>query len=305
MARVITPLAAMGATIHAHDGARPPLHITGSRLKAINYEMPIASAQVKTAVLFAGLLADGETSVAEPMPTRDHTEIALRAFGANPHTQGNRIQIRGREELHGIEATVPGDLSSAAFFMCATALFPGSQLLISDLLMNPTRARLLDVLIVMGLGITVLEMTEQHGELRGTVQVEGRTLVGGTIAGSDTAAIIDELPVLAAIAPYTKDGIEIHDARELRLKESDRVASVAANLRAMGAEVDEREDGLRIPGGQQLHGAEIDSFGDHRIAMAFAVVALRADGETRIRRAESAAISYPGFFESLESVMER
>jgi len=305
MARVITPLAAMGATIHAHDGARPPLLITGARLKAIHYEMPIASAQVKTAVLFAGLLADGETSVAEPIRTRDHTEIALRAFGANPHAQGNRIRIRGREELHAIQTTIPGDLSSAAFFMCATALFPGSQLVITDLLMNPTRARLLDVLIAMGLGITVLEMTEQHGELRGTVQVEGRTLVGGTIAGSDTAALIDELPVLAAIAPYTKDGIEIRDARELRLKESDRVACVAANLRAMGAEVDAREDGLRIPGGQQLHGADIDSFGDHRIAMAFAVAALRADGETRIRHAESAGISYPGFFETLESVLER
>ncbi len=305
MARVITPLAAMGATIHAHDGARPPLRITGARLKAIHYEMPIASAQVKTAVLFAGLLADGETSVAEPIRTRDHTEIALRAFGANPQVQGKRVQIRGRQELHAIETTIPGDLSSAAFFMCATALFPGSQLVITDLLMNPTRARLLDVLIAMGLGITVLEMTEQHGELRGTVQVEGRTLVGGTIAGSDTAALIDELPVLAAIAPYTKDGIEIRDARELRLKESDRVASVAANLRAMGAEVDEREDGLRIPGGQQLHGADIDSFGDHRIAMAFAVAALRADGETRIRHAESAGISYPGFFETLESVLER
>jgi 3-phosphoshikimate 1-carboxyvinyltransferase len=305
MARIIAPLAAMGATIHAHDGQCPPLRITGAPLKAIDYPMPIASAQVKTAVLFAGLFADGETSVTEPIRTRDHTEIALRAFGATPRVQANRIQIRGREELHAIDAIIPGDLSSAAFFLCATALFPGSRLVITDLLMNPTRARLLDVLISMGLGITVLEMTEQHGELRGTVQVEGRTLEGGTIAGTDAAALIDELPVLAAIAPYTKSGIEIRDARELRLKESDRIASVAANLRAMGAQVNERDDGLHVPGNQKLHGAEIDSFDDHRIAMAFAIAALRASGETHIRGADAAAISYPAFFENLESLVRR
>jgi 3-phosphoshikimate 1-carboxyvinyltransferase len=304
MARIIDPLTAMGASIHAQDGQRPPLRITGARLKAIDYQMPIASAQVKTAVLFAGLFADGETSVTEPMRTRDHTEIALRAFGGTTRVEANRIQIRGREELHAIEATIPGDLSSAAFFLCATALFPGSRLVITELLMNPTRARLLEVLISMGLGITVVDMAEQHGELRGTVQVEGRTLEGGTIAGAETAALIDELPVLAAIAPYTKNGIEIRDARELRLKESDRIASVAANLRAMAAQVNEREDGLHVPGSQKLHGAEIDSFDDHRIAMAFAIAALGAEGETRIQRAESAAISYPAFFETLESVVQ-
>jgi 3-phosphoshikimate 1-carboxyvinyltransferase len=305
MARIIAPLEAMGATIQAHDGGRPPLNITGARLRAINYEMPIASAQVKTAVLFAGLLADGETSVSEPIRTRNHTEIALRAFGVNLHMQANCIRIRGREDLHAIETTIPGDLSSAAFFMCAAALFPGSNLVITELLMNPSRARLLDILISMGLGISVIEMTEQHGELRGTVEVEGRTLKGGIIAGADTAALIDELPVLAAIAPYTRNGIEIRDAYELRLKESDRISAVAANLRAMGVQVEEREDGLRVPGGQKLHGAEVDSFGDHRIAMAFAVAALCADGETRIRRAESAVISYPAFFETLESLVKR
>jgi 3-phosphoshikimate 1-carboxyvinyltransferase len=305
MARIIAPLETMGATIQAHDGGRPPLNITGARLRAINYEMPIASAQVKTAVLFAGLLADGETSVSEPIRTRNHTEIALRAFGVNLHTQANYIRIRGREDLHAIETTIPGDLSSAAFFMCAAALFPGSNLVITELLMNPSRARLLDILISMGLGISVIEMTEQHGELRGTVEVEGRTLEGGIIAGADTAALIDELPVLAAIAPYTRNGIEIRDAYELRLKESDRISAVAANLRAMGVQVEERKDGLRVPGGQKLHGAEVDSFGDHRIAMAFAVAALCADGETRIRRAESAVISYPAFFETLESLVKR
>ena len=171
--------------------------------------------------------------------------------------------------------------------------------------MNPTRARLLDILMQMGLRISVTQLEEIHGEMVGTLQVEGGALKGATIAGADSAALIDEIPVLAAIAPYTEQGIEVRDARELRVKESDRIAAVATNLRSMGAQVEEREDGLTIPGGQALHGAEIDSFGDHRIAMAFAVAALRARGETVIRGAESAAISYPAFFQALETVTER
>jgi 3-phosphoshikimate 1-carboxyvinyltransferase len=171
--------------------------------------------------------------------------------------------------------------------------------------MNPTRARLLDIMISLGVGITVGQLEEMHGELVGTVQVEGGTLKGATIAGSDSAALIDEIPVLAAIAPYTADGMEIRDARELRVKESDRIAAVATNLRAMGAEVEEREDGLKIPGRQKLHGADLDSFGDHRIAMAFAVAALRAEGETTIRRADAAVISYPAFFDTLEGLVQR
>jgi 3-phosphoshikimate 1-carboxyvinyltransferase len=171
--------------------------------------------------------------------------------------------------------------------------------------MNPTRARLLDILTEMGLRIAVAELDEIHGEIAGTLEVEGRGLKGCTIAGADSAALIDEIPVLAAIAPYTEQGIEIRDARELRVKESDRIAAVATNLRLMGGQVEEREDGLAIPGGQTLHGAELDSFGDHRIAMAFAVAALRARGETLMRGAESAAISYPAFFQTLEAVTER
>jgi len=171
--------------------------------------------------------------------------------------------------------------------------------------MNPTRARLLDILISLGVRITVTQVEEHHGELVGTTQVEGNRLTGVTLAGADSAALIDEIPVLAAIAPYTEDGIEVRDARELRVKESDRIASVAKNLRAMGALVEEREDGLKIPGKQKLHGAELDSFDDHRIAMAFAVVALRAEGETTIRNADAAVISYPAFFEALESLVQR
>jgi 3-phosphoshikimate 1-carboxyvinyltransferase len=309
MERVITPLTAMGARINSHNG-RPPLRITGAPLKAIHYQMPVASAQVKTCLLFAGLLAEGETRIEEPLRTRDHGEVALRAFGAQVDRQGvdrqgNEVRIRGGQRLRGIETRVPGDLSSAAFFLCAAALFPGSQLTVTSLLMNPTRARLLDILMQMGLRISVTQLEEVHGELVGTLQVEGGRLTGTTITGADTAALIDEIPVLAAIAPYTEQGIEVRDAKELRVKESDRIASIAANLRSMGAQVEEHEDGLKIPGGQSLHGAELESFGDHRIAMAFSIAALRAQGETLIRGSECAAVSYPAFFSTLDSLVDR
>lgn len=304
MARIMAPLSAMGAQITAAAGDRPPLRIRGGRLKAIEYRSPVASAQVKTCVLFAGLFAHGETVVEEPVRTRDHGELALRTFGAEVAKQGNQARIRGGQKLHAIEATIPGDISSAAFFLCAAALFPGSQLTMNNLLMNPTRARLLDTLIQLGLQISVTQIEERDGELVGSVRAEGKTLKGATIAGADTAALIDELPVLAAIAPYTQDGIEIRDARELRVKESDRIAMVAHNLSAMGAEVEEREDGLRIRGGQLLHGAEIQSHGDHRLAMAFAIAALRATGETQIHDAGAADVSYPGFFATLETLVE-
>jgi 3-phosphoshikimate 1-carboxyvinyltransferase len=308
MARVIKPLAAMGAEIASRD-EKPPLRITGAALKAIDYTMPVASAQVKSCLLFAGLFAEGETRIEESIRTRDHGEVALRAFGAKLSRKssgaGTEVSIRGGQRLRGIEARVPGDLSSAAFFLCAAALFPGSQLVIPNLLMNPTRARLLDILMQMGLRISVTQLDEIHGEMVGSLQVEGGNLKGATLAGADSAALIDEIPVLAAIAPFTEQGIEVRDAKELRVKESDRIASMATNLRLMGAEVEEREDGMKIPGGQTLHGAAVDSFGDHRIAMAFSVAALRAEGETLVRGAESAAISYPAFFQTLEELTER
>ncbi|HEY6337777.1 MAG TPA: 3-phosphoshikimate 1-carboxyvinyltransferase [Candidatus Sulfotelmatobacter sp.] len=304
MGRVITPLTAMGAQI-ASQGGLPPLGVTGGNLKAIDYTMPVASAQVKSCLLFAGLFAEGETRVVEPLRTRDHGEVALRAFGAQLESKGKELKIRGGQRLKGLEACVPGDLSSAAFFLCAAALFPGSQLMIPNLLMNPTRARLLDILTQIGLKISVTELEEIHGELVGTLQVEGARLKGAAISGADSAALIDEIPVLAAIAPYTEQGIEVRDAKELRVKESDRIAAMASNLRLMGANVEEREDGLRIAGAQKLHGAQIDACGDHRIAMAFAIAALRAEGETEINGAESAAISYPAFFDTLEELVGR
>ena len=305
MERIIKPLSAMGAQIESHHG-KPPLRITGGSLKPIDYKMPVASAQVKSCLLFAGLFADGETRVEESVRTRDHGEVALRAFGVQLQRKkagaGSEVSIRGGQRLHGIEARVPGDLSSAAFFLCAAALFPGSQLTLPNLLMNPTRARLLDILMQMGLHISVTQLDELHGEMVGSLQIEGAKLEGTTIAGADSAALIDEIPVLAAIAPFTDHGIEVRDAKELRVKESDRISAVATNLRKMGANVEELEDGLKIPGGQTLRGAELDSFGDHRIAMAFAIAALRAEGETLIQGAESAAISYPAFFENLEEL---
>jgi 3-phosphoshikimate 1-carboxyvinyltransferase len=303
MRRVIEPLQQMGARIDSRDG-RSPLVIHGGGLRAIDYTLPVASAQVKSAILLGGLFADGTTWVEEPVRTRDHTEIALAAFGAHVERDRLRAGISGGQVLHAIEAVVPGDLSSAAFFLCAAAIFPGSQLIVENVLLNPRRAVLLDVLAAMGAQITVLHVEERLGELAGAVRITGGPLRGGTIAGAQTAALIDELPVLAAIAPCTSEGIEIRDAGELRHKESDRIAAVASNLRAMGAEVEEREDGLRVRGGQRLHGAEIDSQGDHRIAMAFAVAALRASGDTLIRGADCARISFPEFFDLLRLVTQ-
>jgi 3-phosphoshikimate 1-carboxyvinyltransferase len=304
MARIIAPLEMMGAKITAQSGGRPPLRISGGGLHGIAYNMPVASAQVKSSLLFAGLFASGETRVVEPVRTRDHGELALRAFGAQLTQAGGERRITGQQTLRSIEATIPGDISSAAFFLCAAALFPGSQLTIEGLLLNPTRARLLDILMTMGARISLTRLIQQHGELEGTVKVEGEHLHGALISAADTAALIDEIPVLAAIAPYTEDGIEIRDARELRVKESDRIAAIATNLRAMDAQVEEREDGLRIPGGQKLRGAVVNSLGDHRIAMAFAIAALRAEGETQIQDAGAAVISYPGFFAALASVTQ-
>jgi len=231
----------------------------------------------------------------------------LRAFGAELTRTLDSVSIAGPQMLHAIDAFVPGDMSSAAFFLCAAALFPGSALVIDSLGLNPTRAMLLDVLTALGAHISVLNLEEKNAELIGAVQVAAPEAgLGSTeISGPLAAQLIDELPVLAAIAPYTRGGIRIRDAKELRVKESDRIALVARNLRAMGAEVAEFEDGLDVPGGQKLHGAAIDSGGDHRIAMAFSVAALRAEGDTRIEGAEAAAISFPEFFDLLDQVAER
>jgi len=306
MERIRKPLMQMGAKIDLIDG-HAPMTIHGGPLTAIDFDTPIPSAQVKTAVLFAGLQAQVITSLTESVRTRDHSEHALRAFGATLTQAGEKLSIAGGQKLKAINATVPGDLSSAAFFLCAALLFPDANLVLDSIGMNPTRASLLDVITALGGRIKVLNVEEHHGELIGTIQVNVAPggLKGIEIAGSLSAQIIDELPVLAAIAPYTRDGITIRDAKELRVKESDRIALVAKNLKAMGAELTEYEDGLFVPGGQTLHGAQIDSGSDHRIAMAFAVAALRATGETEIHGAECAAISFPEFFTLLDELCQR
>src|SRR6202789_60953 len=310
--RIPKPPAQMGAKIDLIDG-HAPITIHGGPLHAIDFDTPIPSAQVKTAVLFAGLQASGTTSLTESIRTRDHSEQALRAFGATltrsnvPAGDIAKLSITGHEKLKAIDATVPGDLSSAAFFLCAALLFPDSNLVLDSIGMNPTRAALLDVITALGGKIKVLTVEEQHGELIGTIQVNGPANGprGMHIGGALAAQIIDELPVLAAIAPYTRDGVTIRDAKELRVKESDRIALVAKNLRAMGAKFTEHEDGLEIPGNQQLHGAQIESGADHRIAMAFSITALRATGDTEIHGAEAAAIRFPEVFPPLEALCQR
>ncbi len=310
MERIRKPLEAMGATLSLTEG-HAPLTVRGGALHPVDFTTPIPSAQVKTCILLAGLQTAGTTTVREAIRTRDHSELALRAFGAqierNLDNGLSSVSITGPQSLSAIEATVPGDISSAAFFLAAAALFPGSQLILDGLGLNPTRATLLDVLTAFGAQIAVLHLEEQNAELVGTVQITtpAQGLGSTEISGSLAAQLIDELPVLAAIAPYSRGGIRIRDARELRVKESDRIALTVANLRAMGAEVTEHEDGMDVPGGQSLHGATIDAGGDHRIAMAFSVAALRASGETLIRGAEAAAISFPEFFEMLDFLAER
>ena len=312
MKRVITPLRQMGADIRGRDDNFPPLEIHGGKLRAIHYKMPMASAQVKSAILLAGLFAEGETSVTEPAATRDHTELALHEFGAAVQREGRTLTIQGvaagngKSALHPVSFDVPGDLSSAVFFIAGASLLRDSNLYIGNVGLNPTRSRILDLLSQMGAAVTVVNLESKQGELVGALSIKGAQLKGGVIAGDSVPLLIDELPMLAALGPYTEQGIEIRDAGELRVKESDRIAALAENLRRMGAKVEERPDGLRVEGRSagKLRGAEIDPRGDHRIAMAFAVAALAASGETRILDVDCAAVSYPGFFEELRRLSE-
>ncbi len=299
MQRVMKPLAQMGARIEARDGQFPPLRIAGGSLRAIDYTLPVPSAQVKTCVLLAGLYADGTTTVTEPIRSRDHTEIALREFGADIAVERQKITIAGRPRLAGRKLVVPSDLSSAAFFLVAGLLVPGSHLSIHGVGLNPTRSALLDFLAGMGARIRVPNLESQNGELIGDLEVEYSELRGGTIDGGLTAALIDEIPVLAVLGAATEKGLTVRDAGELRIKETDRIRTVVDNLRLMGVQAEELPDGMVIPGRQQFHAARLDSSGDHRIAMAFAVAALRADGESTIEGADAASVSFPEFWDTL------
>jgi 3-phosphoshikimate 1-carboxyvinyltransferase len=304
MRRIMDPLCQMGAAITAREDRFPPLEIRGAHLQPLDYTLPVPSAQVKTCVLFAGLYADGETIVREPVRSRDHTEIALREFGADLRAQGKTITLAGRPTLTGRELMVPADLSSAAFFIVAALLLPGSRLAIRGVGLNPTRSTLLDFLAGMGADIRITEVESHDGELCGELVVSASRVRGGVIEKETTAALIDEIPVLAVLGAASEEGLTIRDAGELRIKETDRIATVAENLRRMGCAVEELPDGLAIPGRQRFHAAALDSFGDHRIAMAFAVAALAADGESVIEGAEAASVSFPEFYGTLQRTVQ-
>jgi 3-phosphoshikimate 1-carboxyvinyltransferase len=305
MRRIIEPLAQMGARIEAHDG-RAPLRIHGGKLRAIRYRTPVASAQVKSAVLLAGLYAEGTTTVEEEARTRDHTEIALREFGARVEAGRGAFSVTGGGELSAATLTVPGDISSAAFFLAAALLFPESNLTIANVGLNPTRAAILDLLRMSGADIGISNLESLGGELVGDLHVRGgRRLRGLSITAPQVPGLIDEIPVLAVLGAAAAEGFHLSGAGELRVKESDRLATVAENLRRMGVAATERPDGLEIAGGQKLRGATITPHGDHRIAMAFAVAALAAQGETRIEDAACAKVSFPQFYEVLNSITEQ
>jgi 3-phosphoshikimate 1-carboxyvinyltransferase len=313
MKRVVGPLREMGADIRAKDDNFAPLEIKGARLHAIDYQMPMASAQVKSAVLLAGLYAEGVTSVTEPARTRDHTELALEEFGAAIERHGRTTKIHGLFGASGAgklvakSLDVPSDISSAVFFIAAASLLGDSNIAIHNVGLNPTRTAILDLFAAMGASIQMLSLKSSSGEIIGDLAVKGASLKGGVIEGDTIPLVIDELPMLAALGPFTEEGIEIRNAGELRVKESDRIAVLVENLRRMGATVEERPDGLKVEGRRagKLHGAEIEPHGDHRIAMAFAVAGLAAGGETLIRDADCAGVSYPAFFEDLYRLAER
>ncbi|MDE3136720.1 MAG: 3-phosphoshikimate 1-carboxyvinyltransferase [Acidobacteriota bacterium] len=302
MRRIIDPLTRMGATIASEEGGFPPLRIRGGRLEAIRYEMPIPSAQVKSCVLLAGLHAGGSTSVVEPVATRDHTELALAEFGAHIAATAGMATISGGSELSARSLQVPGDLSSAVFLMGAALLLPGSELRLTGVGLNPTRTAVLDFLVAMGAPICISGRRTLAGEPRGEIEVRYGPLSGGVVSGAMSARMIDELPMLAALGPFTERGITILDARELRVKETDRIAALVENLRRMGAKAESLSDGITVAGREAgpLRAAEIDPHGDHRIAMAMAVAALAAEGETTIHEAECAAVSFPAFFDTLD-----
>jgi 3-phosphoshikimate 1-carboxyvinyltransferase len=302
MRRVVEPLRKMGAEIRAHHDDCAPLEIRGGALHSIDYTLPIPSAQVKSAILLAGLYADGVTTVREAVRTRDHTELALREFGATIESLNKSVRIHPRPKLEARQLIVPGDLSSGVFFIAAALIVPDSALILHNVGLNPTRTRVLDFLISIGAAIHLAAVQLRDGELIGDISVRHSALAGGEISGAHAAEMIDELPMLAALGPFTEKGIEIHGAQELRVKESDRIATISTGLRRMGARVEEFSDGLRVEGRSagKLRGAKVEPAGDHRIAMALAIAALGAQGDTVIRHADCVGVSFPEFFVILE-----
>jgi 3-phosphoshikimate 1-carboxyvinyltransferase len=304
MRRIVEPLTQMGAKLTTEGGdGRPPLLIEGGNLRPLQYVSPVASAQVKSAVLLAGMFASGKTSVTEPTQSRDHTERMLEYFLVRPQIQDRTVSIYGGQIPESQDFMVPGDISSAAFWLVAAAAHPNAHLLIKNVGLNETRTGVLGVLVRMGAHVREVVEVDQAEPL-GSIEITGARLKATRIAGKEIPNVIDELPILAVAAALAQGTTVIADAKELRVKETDRIAAIATNLRAMGVQVVETEDGMEITGGSPLHGAHLESFGDHRIAMAFAVAGLFAEGETVISNTECVATSYPGFDRQLELVMK-
>jgi len=304
MARIVTPLREMSAQVWARAGDTcAPLAIRGGRLRGISYRTPVASAQVKSALLLAGLFAQGETTVEEPATSRDHTERMLAAMGADLRREGAAVRLAPPSQpLRPLNLRVPGDLSAAAFWMVAAALHPDAEVSLPGVGLNPTRTGLIEVLHRMGADIEVGEERIVGGEPVADITVRSSSLTGTVVEGGLLPRLIDEVPVLAVAAALARGPTVIRDAAELRVKESDRLATVAAELRRLGARLEERPDGLVIEGGARLRGAAVDSHGDHRLAMALAVAGLLAEGETVVAGSEAAAVSYPGFWRDLEAL---
>lgn len=301
MKRIIKPLSLMNASVASiKNNGCVPLEIHGSRLHSIHYQSPVASAQVKSCVLLAGLYADDVTSVTEPVVSRNHSELMLRYFGADVSTEGTTASIRPEPSLSGQKVNVPGDISSAAYFIAAALLVPGSEVLLKNVGINPTRDGMLRVCAAMGADITLLNKDCSGAEPCADLLIRSSTLKGTVIEGEIIPTLIDELPVLAVLAAFADGTTVIRDAAELKVKESDRIAVMTDNLKRMGCDVEATEDGMIINGGRPLHGASIDTKKDHRIAMSFAVAALACDGETDIQDADCVNISYPEFYNDLK-----
>ena len=304
MKRIITPLSEMGAKINSNNGCAP-LEIIGSPLKGIDYVSPVASAQIKSCVLLAGLYAENPTSVTEPSLSRNHTELMLKAFGADISTEGFTSKVLPATELFGQQVHVPGDISSAAYFIAAGLIAPNSEILIKNVGLNPTRDGIIKVCRAMGGDITVCDERIQGGEPVGDLLVRSSSLCGTTISGDIIPTLIDELPIIAILAAYAKGRTVIADAAELKVKECNRIDAMVTNLSKMGVDITGTDDGMIIEGGKALHGAELDTYMDHRIAMSFAIASLNAGGTTTIKDAEIVNVSYPGFFNDLKGLMNR
>ena len=303
MQRVIDPLRRMGANLVGREGTGlAPVEINGGNLKSIEYSMPIASAQVKSAILLGALQAEGTTIVEEPQISRNHTELMIKGFGGEVALDGRTVSINGGQTLHGKEVRIPGDISSAAFFLVAAVLIPGSQVVVRRVGVNPTRDGVIEILRRMGAEIKLLGATIDTGEPVADLKVTGRRLKGVEIGAELVARTIDEYPILAAAAALAEGVTVIHGVKELRFKESDRISAMSEGLRRLGVDVEEREDGMTIHGRETLQGNKVRSFGDHRIAMSLAIAGLCADGGVEIDDAQCVAISFPMFFDLLDEI---